>query len=487
MLQLKPISNSAKPQQSLNLWLLMTMLVMALFNTTLQAEAETQAHENQPESHQHDDAANQDDETSAEATQKPYQHDENAPHTSDDPGHKQDEKSHEDHQEEGNEDAHGHDELTKGPYGGRLLKKDNGLSVELTIVEKNIPPKFRAWIRNKEGALVKTADKADLSVTLTRLGIEQQLIELTPVAGEDYWQSSLVIEEPHSFDVMVNLNYQGNLVEWDYASYEWRMQMDAETAQNQNVETGSVSAGQIAVTTRVYGNVAVSPDRISQVKARFPGQITSVKVEYGDRVKDGQVLATVESNSSLQTYSVRAPISGVITAKYASSGEVAADQALFTITDTSTLWAELKVFPKQAQSIATGQAVMLGGAESTVQSSIQQLLPNTVQAPYLIARVPLKDTEQTWFPGMMVEADVTIQQKDVDLRISNSAIQRLNNWQVAFIKVGDEYEVRPLELGLSDKNYTEVKSGLRQGDEIVVGNSYLIKADLEKSGAAHAH
>jgi len=481
MFQLKPISNDAKPQQSLNIWLLLTMLVMALFTTTLQAEAEMQDHEHQTESHQHDEAEHSDDETSAEATQKSHQHDENAPHNSDDPAHKQDEESHEDHQEDG------HDELTKGPHGGRLLSKDNGLSIELTIDEDNMQPKFRVWLRNKEGALVKTANKAELLVTLTRLGGEEQLIKFIPVEGEDYWQSSVIIEEPHSFDVMVNLNYQGNTVEWHYASYEGRMQMDAETAQRQSVKTRTVSAGQIAVTTRVYGNVVVSPDRISQVKARFPGQITSVKVAYGDRVKDGQVLATVESNSSLQTYSVRAPISGVITAKYASSGEVAADQALFTITDTSTLWAELKVFPKQAQSIATGQTVRLGGADSTVQSSIQQLLPNTQQAPYLIARVPLKDTEQTWFPGMMVEADVTIQQKDADIRVPNSAIQRLNDNQIVFIKVGDQYELRPLEVGLSDKNYTEVKSGLRQGDEIVVGNSYLIKADLEKSGAAHAH
>lgn len=424
MFQIKTLSNHVKPKKSLTLWLLLTLLVMALFTTALQAE----------------------------------------------------------------EEAHGHDEITKGPNGGRLLSnKDNGLNVELTIVEENMPPKFRAWIRNKEGALVKTADKAELLVTLTRLGGEQQRVKFNPTEGEDYWQSNVIIEEPHSFDVMVNLNYQESSAEWHFASYEGRMQMDAETAQRQNVETGSVSAGQITVTTRVYGNVVLSPDRISQVKARFPGQITSVKVAYGDRVKDGQVLATVESNSSLQTYSIRAPLSGVITAKYATSGEVAADQALFTITDTSTLWAELKVFPKQAKSIALGQSVRLSGADSPVQSSIQQLLPNTEQAPYLIARVPLNNSEQNWFPGMLVEADVTIQQKEVDLRVPNSAIQRLNDNQIVFIKVGDQYELRPLEIGLSDKNYTEIKSGLRQGDEIVVVNSYLIKADLEKSGAAHAH
>jgi membrane fusion protein, heavy metal efflux system len=53
--------------------------------------------------------------------------------------------------------------------------------------------------------------------------------------------------------------------------------------------------------------------------------------------------------------------------------------------------------------------------------------------------------------------------------------------------VDDTYEIRPLELGRSDGNLTEVLGGLQAGDRYVVENSYLIKADIEKSGASHDH
>ena len=52
---------------------------------------------------------------------------------------------------------------------------------------------------------------------------------------------------------------------------------------------------------------------------------------------------------------------------------------------------------------------------------------------------------------------------------------------------GNVYEIRPLELGRSDGHFTEVLGGLNAGDIYVVENSYLLKADLEKSGASHDH
>lgn len=58
---------------------------------------------------------------------------------------------------------------------------------------------------------------------------------------------------------------------------------------------------------------------------------------------------------------------------------------------------------------------------------------------------------------------------------------------MVFIQVDDTYEIRPLELGRSDSHFTEVLAGLQSGDRYVVENSYLIKADIEKSGASHDH
>ncbi|GAB4301147.1 MAG: hypothetical protein Kow0083_12890 [Methylophaga sp.] len=268
---------------------------------------------------------------------------------------------------------------------------------------------------------------------------------------------------------------------------ENHVEIDDEIARQQGLAIAKALAGEVSLTTKLYGRIVLSPDQVSQVRARFPGRITRVNVNFGDEVKKGQLLASVESNNSLQSYNLRAPISGTITAKEASTGEIATDQVLFTITDTNSLWAELKVFPEQAAAIKAGQKVHLLNGERKFESSIKQLLPSNQAQPYRIARVPIENAEETLFPGLLVEAQVIIQQETVDIRIPNSAIQRYEGSQVAFLKTDGKYQVRPLKLGISDGRYSEVLSGLRQGDEIVVENSYLIKADLEKEGAAHAH
>jgi cobalt-zinc-cadmium efflux system membrane fusion protein len=51
----------------------------------------------------------------------------------------------------------------------------------------------------------------------------------------------------------------------------------------------------------------------------------------------------------------------------------------------------------------------------------------------------------------------------------------------------ETYEVRMLTLGKRDDQWVEVIEGLKPGTEYVTGNSFLIKADIEKSGASHDH
>jgi cobalt-zinc-cadmium efflux system membrane fusion protein len=68
-----------------------------------------------------------------------------------------------------------------------------------------------------------------------------------------------------------------------------------------------------------------------------------------------------------------------------------------------------------------------------------------------------------------------------------TALQSFRDWQVVFVRVGEDYEIRPLELGRRDSRYVEVLGGLEPGAEIVVEQSYLVKADIEKAGASHDH
>ena len=55
------------------------------------------------------------------------------------------------------------------------------------------------------------------------------------------------------------------------------------------------------------------------------------------------------------------------------------------------------------------------------------------------------------------------------------------------MRVGDVYEARPLTLGARSHAAVEVLAGLLPGAEYVTAQSFLVKADIEKSGASHDH
>jgi cobalt-zinc-cadmium efflux system membrane fusion protein len=82
---------------------------------------------------------------------------------------------------------------------------------------------------------------------------------------------------------------------------------------------------------------------------------------------------------------------------------------------------------------------------------------------------------------------VVVEQFKVPLAVPYSAIQRFRDFKVVFARFGNTYEVRMLEMGRRDPQWVEVLGGLEPGTLYVTQNSYLIKADIEKSGAKHAH
>ncbi len=74
---------------------------------------------------------------------------------------------------------------------------------------------------------------------------------------------------------------------------------------------------------------------------------------------------------------------------------------------------------------------------------------------------------------------------NVELAVKKSAIQILDNKSGVFVKNNSEYVFSPLQLGRSDMDYVEVIAGLKPGQLYVTTNSYLLKADIEKSEAEH--
>lgn len=258
-------------------------------------------------------------------------------------------------------------------------------------------------------------------------------------------------------------------------------------AAEQNIRSAIASGGELELTLQLFGRSMPDPQLVSHVTARYPGMIQDIVPALGDRVEAGEIIAAIEANNSLQTYQIRAPISGIVVDKHANPGEQAMEQSLMTIANYERLWIDFTVFPGDTQHVKAGMNVHVTMDHLSADGRISYLNPSQSNSPTLIARVPLDNPQGLWSPGLLVEGQVVTEQTNVDLLVDNNGIQLFEGGQVVFVQEGDHYFPRPLILGRSDGRFTEVLDGLSTGESYVVENSYLIKADLEKEGVEHDH
>ena len=262
-------------------------------------------------------------------------------------------------------------------------------------------------------------------------------------------------------------------------------------AQASGIEVAPAGPGTIRDEHEVQGLLTPVEGRHARVVARFPGPVRKVHVGVGDDVRAGQTLALIESNISLSNYAVTAPFAGTVLARNASEGELAGEAPLFEIADLSRLWVDLHVFGADATHIRAGLPVEVRRLSdgATARTTIERVLPATATASQsTVARAVLENADGDWRPGAAVRARITVAEEPVAVRVPLSAVQALEGQDVVFVREGeDRYVAKPVALGQRDGRHVEVLSGVVAGEPVVVAQSYLIKADLEKSGVEHAH
>ena len=382
------------------------------------------------------------------------------------------------------------EEQERGPKGGKLFR-DGDFSIELTIYEQGVPPQFRVYAYENDKPV--DLSKVNLSIELHRLDGEVNRFTFKP--DNDVLIGDGVVTEPHSFDVKMKADYKGQTHHWEYESYEGRTEISEKAAQEGGIKTEIAGPSTIREKIRLTGRITLDRNTTAQVHARFPGIVKSVNTQWGELVKRGDVLARVESNQSLKSFNVVSPISGIVMARNTNVGDVVRDEPLFTIADLSEVWAEFHVFPSDLSKIRQGQMVRVyslnnpeGEKQQMAEAALKMLLPTAdANSQTVLAIVPLENKDGTWRPGMTVKGDVLVDEKQVPLAVKTSGLQRFRDFTVVFAKVGNTYEVCMLELGMNDGDMVEVLGGLKPGTEYVTENSFLIKADVEKSGASHDH
>jgi len=374
----------------------------------------------------------------------------------------------------------------EGEHGGRLLR-DGDFALELWLDEQEGRTEMRAQASRQGVALEPAA--LELAVSLRRLGGRVDRIAFAPREGA--LVGDRTIEEPHSFDVEVLAREGGREHRFAYASYEGRVVLDAATRREQGVETAQAGPGSVRTTLVLHGHVAPDADATAQLAPRFAGIARAVHKRLGDHVEAGEALARIESNESLQGYELRSTLPGTVIQKDVSPGEaVSPARPLFTVSDLSTVWVDLHVQRRDVARVRPGLAVQVDGEDGLPKAEGRIGFVAAVGAESsqtILARVVLPNPERRWRPGLFVRAEILLDESEAAISVASGALQRSAGGEVVFVCDGDVFEARPVRLGRRDPERAEVLSGLASGDCYAATNSFLLKAEAGKAGAAHDH
>ena len=197
------------------------------------------------------------------------------------------------------------------------------------------------------------------------------------------------------------------------------------------------------------------------------------------------------ASKGLNQFELRAPFDGIIVEKHLALGEAVKEDAnIFTISDLSTVWAEFVVSAKDLGHVRVGEKVTISStsfdskAEGTV-SYVGSLLGEQTRTAK--ARVTLVNPGMAWRPGLFVTVNVLGEDVQVPVSVSSDAVQEINGQNAVFIAVPGGFVVQPIKIGRTNGKLVEVLEGLKPGVRYAAANSFILKSELGKASAEHAH
>lgn len=190
-------------------------------------------------------------------------------------------------------------------------------------------------------------------------------------------------------------------------------------------------------------------------------------------------------------YELRAPFAGVVVEKHLGVGEVVSEtSAAFTLSDLSQVWVTFGVFPKDLNKVQVGKPVKVSSTEMGTDvmgtvAYVGNLLGE--QTRTATVRVSVANPDDSWRPGLFVAVQVATETYSAAVTVPVESIQTVEDKPSLFVRTAEGFITRHVELGVSENGFVEVRQGLEAGAQVATVGSFVLKSELGKASAEHAH
>ena len=219
--------------------------------------------------------------------------------------------------------------------------------------------------------------------------------------------------------------------------------------------------------------------------------VQDVRKRIGDVVQKGDVLALIESNQSLTQYELKAALAGTVIDRQTTLGEYVSEQKpAFVIADLSTVWVDFSVYRRDLKRVSIGDQVFIDPADggTAIEAKVSYLSPvGSSDTQSAIARAIVTNSEQRLRPGLFITGRLTLSAKKVGVAVKSSALQTVENRTVVFVRNGEKFDARDVEIGERDPHLVEIIFGVLEGDVYAAQNSFIVKAEMAKGAGSDEH
>ena len=205
-------------------------------------------------------------------------------------------------------------------------------------------------------------------------------------------------------------------------------------------------------------NTAETNVGYTKITAPMDGTVISVPVSEGQTVNANQTTPTIVTIADLSKMKIKPEISEGDITKVKAGQEVS-----FTIlSDSQTVYHSVIDSVDPANTTITDSSSTSSSTNSSSSSS-------TTSAIYYYANVLIYSPDRTLRIGMTTENNIKIANAKDVLLISNMAIQKRDGKSVVnILNDKNQPEQREVETGVQNDFHTEIKSGLNEGEKVIV-------------------
>ena len=323
-----------------------------------------------------------------------------------------------------------------------------------------------------------------------------------------------------------------------------RVPVDAEATQSLDIRLDTVGRESLTETVRAVATIVPDESRISHIHTRVAGWIEHLDVNTtGEVVREGQPLAHIFSQELLSSQTeylaarrntaasgitsavvasgrtrlgvlgmtaaeidaieqsgepkrlvtVAAPRSGVVVNRGVTVGtSVDPSTTLVTIADLSRVWVLAEVPEASIPFVRVGSVAQLdfpASGRPPFTAQVDFVYPTlTERTRTLRVRLSAGNSSGALRPGLYGTAAFETAGHNV-LTVPRDAVVDTGLQQHVFVAVGDRFEPRPVTVGVQLADRVEIRSGLKEGEQIVAAGVFLLDSEsrLRATGGAGGH